>query len=98
VTKGGLTITRVVTTTSSDNDFKDLPQEIQNVVTEYLELLLTNHKAKKLRFEKLSGHKKPPIYTIHVTPNHSHKASMEIIDGIAKLRRIGTHKKIDRNP
>ena len=53
---------------------------------------------KKLRFEKLSGYSKPNIYTVHVTANHSHKASFELIGDVAMFRRIGTHKEIDRDP
>ncbi len=53
---------------------------------------------KRLRFEKLSGYRNTAIYTIHVTPNHSHKASFELVGTTAVLRRIGTHKEIDRAP
>lgn len=51
-----------------------------------------------LRFEKLHGYKNPNIYTIHLTSNHSHKASFELRGDIAVFRQIGTHKELDRNP
>lgn len=52
----------------------------------------------RLRFEKLTGYKNPSIYTIHVTRNHSHKLSFELVGNVAVLRKIGTHKEIDRAP
>lgn len=52
----------------------------------------------RLRFEKLSGYRNPSIYTIHITRNHSHKLSFEIQGATAILRKIGTHKEIDRAP
>jgi hypothetical protein len=52
----------------------------------------------RLRFEKLSGYKNPAIYTIHVTANHSHKVSFALLGTTAILRKIGTHKEIDRAP
>jgi hypothetical protein len=51
-----------------------------------------------LDFKKLSGYRNPSIFTITICGNHSHKLSMEIKDGVAILRRVGTHKEIDNNP
>lgn len=44
------------------------------------------------------GYRNPNIYTIHVTPNHSHKASFELRDDVAVFRQVGTHKELDRAP
>ena len=52
----------------------------------------------RLRFEKLSCYRNPSIYTIHITHNHSHKLSFEIHGTTAILRKVGTHKEIDRAP
>lgn len=49
-----------------------------------------------LEFEKLKGYDNPSLYTIHVGGNC--KVSMEIDGSIARLRRVGTHKEIDRTP
>lgn len=40
----------------------------------------------------------PSIFTIHATRNHSHKISFEIEGDVAIMRKIGTHKEIDRSP
>jgi hypothetical protein len=95
---GGLQIKEVKTLQSFDKDYKKLSLEIKKQANERLKSLLENPLPKKLRFEKLKDHKNPAVYTIHVTANHSHKASMEIKGEVAFLRRIGTHKKIDKEP
>lgn len=51
-----------------------------------------------LDFKKLKGYRNPSIYTITICSNHAYKLSMEIKDGVAILRRVGTHKQIDENP
>jgi len=79
-------------------DYKKLPKNIQEKVDACLTGMLQNPMPAKLRFEKLVGFKNPNIFSVHVTGNHSHKLSFEINDGIAILRRISTHKKIDRAP
>lgn len=83
---------------SFQNDFKALDTEVKAAAKDAISLLLRDPQPKKLRLEKLSGYKRPGIFTIHITANHSHKLSFELIDGIAVLRRIGTHKLIDRTP
>lgn len=80
------------------NDYRALDAEVKAAAKEALSVLLRDPQPKKLRLEKLSGYKRPGIYTIHITANHSHKLSFELVDGIAVARRIGTHKLIDRTP
>ncbi len=79
-------------------EYKKLPPELQDQVDQALRLMSENPASRKLRFERLTDYRNPPIYTIHATANHSHKISMVINGRIATLRRIGTHKEIDRNP
>ncbi len=79
-------------------ELRAIPPEIQRLALIALQDLVRQPIPKRLRFEKLSGHKNPSIYTVHVTPNHSHKASFELVGTIAVMRRIGTHKEIDRVP
>ncbi len=43
------------------------------------------------------GHR-PVIYTVDVFSNKSYKLSYHIEGRVAVLRRIGTHKQIDRKP
>ena len=83
---------------SFKNDFRGLPGQVKDHFKERYKLLLQRPQPKKLRLEKLGGYSKPGIYTIHITPNHSHKLSFELIGSTAKFRRIGTHKLIDRTP
>ena len=84
-----------------DNDFRKLPPNIKQLTKEAIQLLVRHGQSpfpKSLRFEKLGRHKNPNVYTIHVTPNHSHKVSFEIRGEIAVFRQVGTHKELDRNP
>ena len=95
---GGIRITSLRTTRRFERDYKRLPEDIKDEVDACLRLLRVDPMPGRLRFEKLNGYRNPNIYTIHVTSNHSHKLSMEIEDEVATLRRVGTHKTIDRNP
>jgi len=81
-----------------ENDYSKLKPNIKDAVDEALRLLLKNPNSKKLRLKSVSGSKNPKIYAIHVTPNHSHKLSFFLDGTKAVLRRIGTHKEIDKNP
>lgn len=83
---------------SFKRSFSKLPNDIKELTLTALEKLLLDPQPKRLRLEKLKGNNKPPIYTIHVTPNHSHKLSFEINGDMAILRRVDTHKVIDRTP
>lgn len=42
--------------------------------------------------------KKPTIFTVDVRSNKSHKLSFQVENRVAILRRIATHKEIDRSP
>lgn len=94
-----LSITAVdVGRTSFQNSYRALPGDIKEAFKVAYRLLMTDPQPKKLRLEKLSGYKRPGIYMIHITQNHSHKLSFELVGTVAELRRIGTHKEIDRTP
>lgn len=77
---------------------KKLAPGIKEHLKSALKDLVKNPQPKRLRLEKLQGNNKPPVYTIHITPNHSHKMSFEIEGDVALLRLVGTHKEIDRKP
>lgn len=79
-------------------DYSKLSPELQAAVDGAIEGLLQHPIAAKWRFEKLQGYRNPNIYTIHVTPNHAYKLSLERRGDIAYLRRVRTHKEIDRSP
>lgn len=83
------------------NDYQKLPLEIRQQAKDAIDLLMKTGSPpfpRSLKFEKLSGYRKPNIYTIHLTPNHSHKASFELRGDVAVFRQIGTHKELDRAP
>ncbi len=87
------------TTSTFNNDFKRLPADVKALVIECLELLCKNEPLPaKLRYNKLNGYKNPNIYAIHITRNHAYKLTFERVGEIARLRRVGTHKEIDRAP
>lgn len=79
-------------------DYKKLSPELQQATKNAIRDLLVDSIPGNRRFEKLRGYRDPSIYTIHVTSNHSHKISFEINGDIALLRRISSHKEIDRVP
>jgi hypothetical protein len=77
--------------------FAKLPPELQAAgKAVFLDLLKDPH-PKSLRFHSLSG-TNPKLYTVDLTGNKSYKISMEINGTIATLRRVATHKEIDRLP
>lgn len=79
-------------------DFKALDDRCRQLLIEALQDLIKYPQPGRLRLEKLSGIRNPYVYTIHFTRNHSHKASFEYKEGIAIMRRVGTHRAIDRKP
>lgn len=79
-------------------DFKRLDEDQRDRVIQALKDLLLPEIPAKYRLNKLQGYKRPSIYAIHITPNHSHKLTMEIKGTTAILRRVGTHREIDDLP
>lgn len=98
VGKGGVVIAELSLTERFKSDLKKAPKEIADSAKEAIEGLLKNPMPAWIRFHKLGGYKNPSLYTIHATKNHSHKISLEVVGNVAKLRRFGTHKEIDRTP
>ena len=77
---------------------KKIPVDIRPQVNDAISDLAEDPIPGRLGFKKLSGYRNPNIYTIMVGGNHAYKVSMEIVNGVAVLRRIGTHKQIDETP
>lgn len=80
------------------NELNALQPDVVNAAKQALELLLKNPRAKTLRLHPLSGMPKPTIWKIDVFANHSWQITFELTDTTAELKRIGTHKAIDRAP
>lgn len=78
--------------------YQRLPDNIKIQAQEKISHLLQNPQPKHIRLEKLRGNNKPPVYSIHITGNHSHKISFELNGDTAVLRKAGTQKSIDRSP
>lgn len=84
-----------------EKDYQRLPPDIREHTKVAINQLLERKSPpfpKTLKFEKLNGYRNPNVFTIHVTHNHSHKASFEMRGDVAYFRQIGTHKELDRAP
>lgn len=72
--------------------------DTQDAARAALKLLQENPHARTLRLHTLKGFKKPSIYKIDVFSNHSWQITFELEGTTAHLKRLGTHKQIDRTP
>jgi hypothetical protein len=79
-------------------EYDDLPPPLKDEVDAALMDLRRNPIPPTRRFHSLGGHKNPKIYTIDATSNKAYKISLELDGECAILRRIATHKEIDRMP
>ena len=83
---------------SFQQDFQAAPVDVRNAVGGVLQKLLANSNSGSLRCHSLSGYGKPSLFSIDVFANHSWKITFTV-DGVeAELRRLATHKAIDRDP
>jgi hypothetical protein len=76
-------------------DFKSADPQLQEAVQAALKLLQQNHRS--VRAHLLKGHK-PKLYSMDVYSNHSWQITFELDGSTAILRRLATHKDIDRAP
>lgn len=79
-------------------EYETLDAALKDAVDETLKDLLRVPIPPRRRFHALGGYKNPKLYTIDVTPNKAYKISMEIEGECATLRRVSTHREIDRAP
>lgn len=84
--------------TSFQNSYRSLDDDLKAALKEAIKLLLQYPQPGRLRLHGLTGYRKPKIFSIDITTNHSHKATFELDGEIAIFRRIGTHRDIDRCP
>ncbi len=93
---GGLSVQM---TASFERDFNSLPRDIQVATVECIEDLAANPIPARRRIHSVSpqGHK-PTIYSADVTSNKAYKLTFQIDSRLAILRRVGTHRQIDRRP
>lgn len=83
-------------TTAFKRDFKRLDPQLQKQVGDAIADLLADPVPANRRFHAID-HGRPKVYSIDVTGNKSHKISLEINGTHCTLRRVGTHRDIDRN-
>lgn len=79
-------------------DLQSAPPDVRQAVLEALRLLQANPQARSLRLHALVGMPKPSIWKIDVFANHAWQITFELSGTVAELKRLGTHKKIDRDP
>ncbi len=80
------------------SDLRNAPAEIQQAARQALSMLQANPNARSLRLHRLTGYPKPGIWKIDVFTNHAWQITFELNDTVAELKRLGTHKAIDRTP
>ena len=80
------------------SDLRSAPPEVQRATLEALKHLQANPNAKSLRLHTLTGMPKPTIWKIDVYANHAWQVTFELNGTVAELKRLGTHKTIDRDP
>ena len=78
-------------------DVKALPPDIRSALTECLKELIKDPTPSRLRLHGLHREHRG-IFSVDVTPNHAYKATFTVEGGIARMRRVGSHKQIDRTP
>jgi mRNA-degrading endonuclease RelE of RelBE toxin-antitoxin system len=93
-----LAIESVQFTARFQKEYKALTNDLRAEVDEALRDLLKNPIPLNRRFHSLSGYRNPKLYTIDVTVNRAYKISLELDGTLATLRRVATHKQIDRKP
>lgn len=79
-------------------EFRGLPPDVLQACQAALQMLLDNPRANSLRLHNLSGYKKPTIWKIDVYANHAWQVTFEMNGSTAELKRVATHRDIDRNP
>lgn len=94
----GIAVTGFAFSERFKSEFASLPGDVAKAAKDALELLQKNPRARSLRLHPLTGLPKPSVWKIDVFANHSWQITFELNGSIAQLKRIGTHKSIDRDP
>jgi len=81
-----------------DRDFRRAPLEIQNAAKNAIRDLVRYPQPNKLRLHSITGCFDPRILKIDVLSNKSWQITFEMEGSVAILRRLGTHRLIDRKP
>lgn len=90
--------TKVVFTDPFKKQYKKLEPSLRAAAQQAFKDMYKDPLPASLRFHSLNGYKNPRLFTVDVCSNKSHKISFEIDGETAILRKIATHKEIDRSP
>lgn len=89
----------VVLSQRFQKDYKSLPPDIQHAVVACIEDFERDPLPESRRPHSVSPKgQRPIVYTLDITSNKSHKLSFEVQGESVIVRRVGTHKQIDRLP
>ena len=83
---------KVAFTNPFKRDYKDLPENVQELLDKQIIYLLDNPKHPSLRLKKMEGHKS--IYEARITKGY--RMTFQIVDDTYLLRRVGTHSILKR--
>lgn len=91
-------VTALDSTEQFRREVRDAPPDVQGELKLVLQLLLANSAAGRLRVHPLSGYAKPTIFKADVFTNRAWQITFEMNGTTAVLRRLATHKQLDRRP
>ena len=77
-------------------DLSDAAPDTRKAALAAIDKLVLHPSANSLRLHALKGQGKPTVYKIDVLPNRSWQISFHLEGEVAILRRLATHKDIDR--
>ncbi len=93
-----LTVNGFKRTARFDADVRKAPPDIVAAAETALKKLQENSRAGCLRMHPMQGLPKPMVFKLDVLANHSWQITFEMHHETAHLRRLATHKSIDRRP
>ena len=88
---------QIAVTARFRKDYARLAPDIQRQVDDCIRDFALDPLPASRRAHRINTAQFPKVFSVDVTSNKSHKLSFQIDDGVAILRRIGTHKEIDRS-
>lgn len=79
-------------------DLRAASADVQAAVRQALQQLTQEPIPRTLRLHRLTGLPRPAVWKIDVYSNHAWQVTFELDGDKAILKRLGTHKSIDRQP
>lgn len=88
---------RVAVAGTFERDYRRLSKDVQRAVDACIRDLYKTPIPAARRAHRINEHANPKVFSVDVTSNKSHKMSFSIEGDMCLLRRVGTHKEIDRS-